>query len=60
MSININGIRGKKLELSSFLEIEDPDIIAIQETKIDRNILTSELFPDNFNYDVYRNTKWWR
>jgi hypothetical protein len=33
MSININGIRGKKLELSSFLEIEDPDIIAIQETK---------------------------
>jgi hypothetical protein len=50
MSININGIRGKKkLELSSFLEIEDPDIIAIQETKIDRNILTSELFPDNFN-----------
>jgi hypothetical protein len=43
MSININGIRGKKLELSSFLEIEDPDIIAIQETKIDRNILTSEI-----------------
>jgi hypothetical protein len=57
MSININGIRGKKLELSSFLEIEDPDIIAIQETKIDRNILTSELLPDNFNYDVYRNDR---
>ena len=58
MSININGIRGKKkLELPSFLEIEDPDIIAIQETKIDRNIFTSELFPDNFNYDVYRNDR---
>jgi exonuclease III len=57
MSININGIRGKKLELSSFLEIEDPDIIAIQETNIDRNILTSELFQDNINYDVYRNDR---
>jgi hypothetical protein len=58
MSININGIRGKKkLELPSFLEIEDPYIIAIQETKIDRNIFTSELFPDNFNYDVYRNDR---
>ena len=43
--------------MSSFLEIEDPDIIVIQETKIDRNILTSELFPDNFNYDVYRNDR---
>jgi exonuclease III len=34
-----------------------PDIIAIQETKIDRNILTSELFLDSFNYDVYRNDR---
>jgi hypothetical protein len=33
------------------------NIIAIQETKIDRNIFTSELFPDNFNYDVYRNDR---
>lgn len=41
--------------MSSFLEIEDPDIIAIKETKIDKNILTSELFPDN--YDVYRNDR---
>ena len=47
----------KKLELSSFLEIEDPDIIAIQETNIDKYILISELFPDNFNYDVYRNDR---
>ena len=57
MSININGIRSKNLELSSFLEMEDPDIIAIEEIKIDRNILTSELFPDNFKYDVYRNDR---
>ena len=51
----MNGIGGKKLELLSFLEIEDPHIIAIQETQIDRNILTSKLFPDNFNY-VYIET----
>ena len=57
LSININGIRGKNLVLSSFLKMEDPDIIAIQEIKIDRNILTSELCPDNFNYDVYRNDR---
>ena len=34
-------VKKTKLELPSFLEIEDPDIIAIQETKIDRNIFTS-------------------
>ena len=37
--------------------VYNPDIIAIQETKIDRNILTSELFLDSFNYDVYRNDR---
>jgi exonuclease III len=37
--------------------VYNPDIIAIQETKIDRNILTSKLFPDNFTYDVYRNDR---
>lgn len=56
MSININGIRGKKNhQLSSFLEVENPDIIAIQETKVDKFILTSELLPNNLNFDVYRN-----
>jgi hypothetical protein len=30
----------------------------ISETQFeDRKILTSELFPDNFNYDVYRNDR---
>ena len=42
-------------QLSSFLEVENPDIIAIQETKVDKSILTPELLPNNLNFDVYRN-----
>jgi exonuclease III len=34
-SININGIRGKKLELQAYLSTENSDIVALQETKID-------------------------
>lgn len=57
MSININGIRGKILELQSFIEGENPDVLAIQETKIDKSIQTAELFLDILNYDVYRNDR---
>ena len=45
VSININSIRGKKLELLAFLDFHQPQIVAIQETKIDSSISTSELFP---------------
>ena len=53
-SININSIRGKKLELLAFIDFHQPQILAIQETKIDNSILTSELFPESFPYSVYR------
>ena len=43
VSININSIRGKKLELLAFLDFHQPQIVAIQETKIDNSISTSEL-----------------
>ena len=43
-SININSIRGKKLDLLAFLEVDQPHVVAIQETKIDSSIATSELF----------------
>ena len=46
VSININSIRGKKLELFAFLDFHQPQIVAIQETKIDSSISTSELFPN--------------
>ena len=54
MSININSIRGKKLELVAFLDFHQPQIVAIQETKIDSSISTSELFPESCPYNVYR------
>ena len=33
--MNINSIRGKKLELLAFLDFQQPHVVAIQETKID-------------------------
>ena len=54
MSININSRRRKKLELLAFLDFYQPQIVAIQETKIDSSISTSELFPESCPYNVYR------
>ena len=48
VSININSIRGKKLDF------HQPQIVEIQETKIDSSISTSELFPETCPYNVYR------
>ena len=53
-SININRIRGKKLELLAFLDFHQTQIVAIQETKIDSSISTSELFQESCPYSVYR------
>ena len=54
VSINTSSIRGKKLELLTFLDFHQPQIVAIQETKIDSSISTSELFPESCPYNVYR------
>ena len=54
ISININSIRGKKLDLLAFLEVHQPHVVAIQETKIDSSIATSELFPETCQYNVFR------
>ena len=54
ISMNINSIRGKKLELLAFLNFHQPHVVAIQETKIDSSIATSELFPETCPYSVYR------
>ena len=42
------------LELLAFIDFHQSKILAIQETKIDNSILTSELFPESFPYSVYR------
>ena len=52
ISMNINSIRGKKLELLAFLDFHQPHVVAIQETKIDSSIATSELFPETCPYSV--------
>ena len=44
VSININSIRGKKLELLAFLDFHQPQIVAIQETEIDSSISTQNCF----------------
>ena len=54
ISMNINSIRGKKLELLAFLDFHQPHVVAIQETKIDSSIATSELFPETCPFSVYR------
>ena len=52
ISMNINSIRGQKL--LAFLDFHQPHVVAIQETKIDSSIATSELFPETCPYSVYR------
>ena len=54
ISMNINSIRGKRLELLAFLDFHQPHVVAIQETKIDSSIATSELFPETCPYSLYR------
>ena len=54
ISININSIKSKKLDLLAFLEVHQPHVVAIQETKIDSSIATSELFLETCQYNVFR------
>ena len=54
ISMNINSIRGTKLELLAFPDFHQTYVVAIQETKIDSSIATSELFPETCPYSVYR------
>ena len=44
VSININSIRGNKLELLAFLDFHQPQILAIQETKTDSSISPPNCF----------------
>ena len=55
--MNINSIRGKKLELLAFIDFHQPHVAAIQETKIDSSVATLELFPETCPYSVYRKNR---
>ena len=52
--MNVNSIKGNKLELLAFLDFNQPHVVAIQETKIDNSIATSELLPETCPYSVCR------
>ena len=56
ISMNINSIRGKKkkMELLAFFYFYQPHAVAIEETKIDSSIATSELLPETCPYSLYR------
>ena len=54
VSMNINSIKDKTLELLAFLDFHQPHVVAVQETKVDSSIATSELFPEPCPYNVYR------
>ena len=54
ISLNINSVRGTKLDLLALLDVHIPHIVAILETKIDSSIPTSELFPETCPYNIFR------
>ena len=43
-----------QLDLLAFLDVNNPPIETIQETKIDSSIATSELFPETCPYNIFR------
>jgi len=47
LCINVNGLRGKSLQMEEVIFEQDPDVILCQETKIDSSVSNSELFPSS-------------
>ena len=45
ISVNVNGLRGKTLEMAELLQNDRPDVLICQETKVDGSVGSSELFP---------------
>ena len=52
MSVNVNGLRSKKLDICELLDTANPDILLCQETRVDHTVYSSEIFPDG--YSVFR------
>ena len=57
ISMNINSIRGKKLELLAFPDFHQLHVVAIQETKIDSSVAASGLFTETCPYSVHRKNR---
>ena len=42
------------MDLLAFFDVHKPHVVAIQETKIDSSIATSELLPETCPYNMFR------
>ena len=49
LSVNINGLRGKRADFEILLHDNKPDIILIQEPMLDGSVSNCELFPPCFS-----------
>ena len=48
VSININSLRGKSLQMLELIHTEQPDVILCQETKLDKTVSSAEVFPESY------------
>ena len=53
-SLNINSIRGKFPDFHAFAKVVNPEVIAVQETKIDSSVTDSEILPAEVDYSIFR------
>jgi len=52
--LNVNSVFGKAAALQHLLSYVKPDAVILTETKLNKDILTSEVFPSELGYTVYR------
>ena len=52
--LNVNSVFGKVAALQHLLSYVKPDAVILTETKLNKDILTSEVFPSELGYMVYR------
>ena len=47
---NVRGLRSNYDEVSRFLQIKSPDLLALSETKLDSSVQSSEFTPDGYTF----------
>ena len=52
--LNVNSVFGKAAAFQHLLSYTKPDAVILTETKLNKDILTSEVFPSELGYTVYR------
>ena len=54
INVNFQSASSKRAELPNLLDSMKPDVILGTETWLDPSIATAEIFPNSYNYKVYR------